>query len=113
MPRVASGDSAGLHFPGVYAGLLDRERERNERDDRRAAQMMAEHGFCYRRGRLLAERLEAGEPIVVRCAQVGLALWDRDRERDPQAGRPRLPFEREVRFVRVSSDDRVAPAAAP
>jgi hypothetical protein len=106
MPRVNSGTEAGLHFPGAYEALLDLERDRNERSDRTAARMMAEHGYFFRRNNgLLAERLAAGEPVVVRCAQLTLALWERDR----LEGRVRLPFERGVKFVRVSPDDRIVP----
>jgi hypothetical protein len=103
------GSPAGHVVPGVYETLLGFERERNERDDRLAAQMMAKDGFCNRRGRFLAERLEAGAAVVVRCAHLTLALWERDRERDPSALRVRLPFERGVWFVRVSHNDRVVP----
>jgi hypothetical protein len=69
--------------------------------------MMADKGFCYRRGRLLAERLEAGEPVVLDCATVELALWLRGRAPE----RVRLPFERGARRVRVSPDDRVVAQA--
>ncbi len=108
MPRVDLGAAAGLRVPGVYDALFQLERRRNERDDRCAARMMAAEGFCYRRGRLLAERLEAGESVLVDCAQVELALWDRDR--DGPAGRVRLPFGRAVRFARVNLDDTILPA---
>lgn len=56
------------------------------------------------------DQLEAGEPVVASCAQLSAALWDHDRKRDLSAPRPRLPFGRGVRLVRVSPDDRVVPA---
>lgn len=103
MPRAISG-AGGLKVVGVYAALLDLERERSERDDRRSARMIAAEGFCYRRGRLLAQRLAAGESVVLDCATVELALWYRNRQR------ARLPFGREARRrVQVSADDRILP----
>lgn len=107
MPRLI-GQEAGLHVPGVYQALLALERERNERDDRRVARTMAEHGHFFRRCRLFAERLEAGEAVTVARSTVESALWERDRPPRPV----RLPFDREVRLVRVTPDDRIAPAAA-
>jgi hypothetical protein len=109
MPRIASDAAAGLLFPGAYEALLDLERERNDRDDERAARTMGTEGFRYRRGRRLAERLEAGEWVVVDRAQLGLALTERDRKRESSAPRPQLPFGRGVRRVRVSPDDLVLP----
>jgi hypothetical protein len=106
MPRVESSAEAGLRVRGVYEALLALERERNERSDRRVARMMAERGHCFHRSKLLAERLEAGESVRVDRATVESALWERDRPPRPV----RLPFDREVRSVNVSPDDRVVPA---
>jgi len=107
MPRVDAGAAAGVHVPGAYEALWQLERERNGRDDRIAAPMMAEHGFCYRRGRRLAERLEAGETVAVERKAVELALWHRDRP----AQRVRLPFDRAIRFVEIAPNDRITPTA--
>jgi len=103
MPRLI-GQEAGLHVPGVYQALLDLERERNERDDRRRARPDA---FPGRRSRALSERLEAGEVVTVGRATVESALWERDRPPRPV----RLPFDRAVRFVAIRADDRIVPAA--
>lgn len=105
MPRLM-GHEVGLHVQGVYQALLALERERNESDDRRIARTMAEHGHCFRRSRLLAERLQAGEAVTVDRARVESALWERDRPPRPV----RLPFDPAVRLVQVSSDDRVLPS---
>jgi hypothetical protein len=81
MPRVDTSREAGLHIAGVYEALLDLERDRNERDDRRAEPMEREQGYHFRRGRLLGKRLEAGESVVLLRAQVELALslWEGQR----------------------------------
>lgn len=97
MPRLDAVASRGKHFPGVYGALLAAEMDRNERDDRRRAAWPDSR--CFRRSRLLAERLEAGEPVVVGRARVESALFDRSGVRE------RLPFHREVRSVEVSPDD--------
>jgi hypothetical protein len=109
MPRVESSADAGLRIRGAYAALLPLERDRFERSERTAARMKAEYGTFSRRntGGLL-ERLEAGEPVLVDRSRVELALWERDRPPRPV----RLPFDREVRSVRVAADDRIVPAAA-
>jgi hypothetical protein len=107
MPRVESSVEAGLCIRGVYAALLALERDRFERSERTAARMKAEHGTFFRRNTgWLVERLEAGETVTVDRATAESALWERDRT--PR--RVRLSFDREVRSVRVSPDDRVVPA---
>ena len=108
MPRLDSAASgAGIHVPGAYVALLDYERERNERSDRIAAEMMAADGCCFHRDRGLADLLEAGQPVMVSRGSVESALWLLDRP--PR--RVRLPLDRAVRFVQVSRDDRVRLAA--
>jgi hypothetical protein len=109
MPRVESSAEGGLRIREAYAALLALESDRFERSERTAARMKAEgDGTFYRRNSgWLVERLEASETVTVDRATVELALWERDRSPRPV----RLPFDREVRSVRVSSDDQVAPAA--
>jgi hypothetical protein len=104
LPRLV-GDAAGLVVSGVYAAMLALERERNERSDRIAARMMAEHGRCFRRNSRPAEQLEAGEAVVVDRVRVEPALWERDRPPAPV----RLPLARGVKRVRLTADDRVIP----
>jgi hypothetical protein len=107
MPRVESSSDAGLRIQGVYAALLAFERDRFERSERTAARMKSEYGtFCRRNNGCLIERLDAGEMVTVDRATVELALWERDRP----PNRVRLPFDREVRRVRVSPDDRLRAA---
>jgi len=105
VPKVDSGAEAGLYVAGAYQALLDLERDRNARDERRAERMMRAEGFCYHRGELLEERLDAGEAVVLGRAGVECALWYLDRRR------VRLPLHRSVRVVRVTAGDVVAPAA--
>jgi hypothetical protein len=62
---------------------------------------------CFCAPRQLLDLLEAGKPVILRPAAVSLALWLRDRPRR----RVRLPFDRSVRFVQVSTDDRIVPVA--
>lgn len=69
--------------------------------------MIAEHGHCFHRPTLIAERMEAGEPVLVGRATVELALWERDRP----TGRVRLPLACGVRRIEVRRDDRIVPAA--
>jgi len=98
-----------LHVPGVREALLLLERDRFERSERIAARMKAEYGtFCRRNNGRLIERLEAGETVTVNRATVESALWQQDRP----PSHVRLPFDREVRSVSVSPDDRIVPAAA-
>lgn len=110
MPQVKrSSRGAGLHVPGVREALLLLELDRFERSERTAARMKAEYGtFCRRNNGRLIERLDAGETVTVNRATVESALWQRDRPPRPA----RLPFDREVRAVRVSPDDRIVPAAS-
>ncbi|MCW2652304.1 MAG: hypothetical protein JWR32_3280 [Mycobacterium sp.] len=62
------------------------------------------------RGLLRAPRdllnLLPGKPVVVRRTGVDSALWRQDRPLRPV----RLPWDRSVRFVQVSADDRIKPA---
>jgi hypothetical protein len=92
---------------GAYRALLGRECDWNERADQLAAEMMAEHGYCYHRDRRLTELLEAGELVTLRRSTVESALWWLDRSQR----RVLLPFDRRVKFVAVSSSDHVSPAA--
>lgn len=110
MPRFDDSlVDVGLYVPGVYAALLDRERERNARSDQLAAYMQARDGCHFRRGRGLADRLDAGESVVLRRVSVEQAFWHRDRP----AGRVKLPLDRDVRHVEITADDRVAAVADP
>jgi hypothetical protein len=123
MPQVKRGSrGAGLHVPGVYQALLGYERAKYERrgeavviDGRklrvswRDKDDHAQGFFLWPRHRL--DQLEASESLLADCGAGEHALWERDSERDPSAPRPRLPFGRRVRSVRVSPDDRVVPAA--
>jgi hypothetical protein len=68
--------------------------------------MQAREGCHARRDPWLANALDAGAAVVVRRSLLELALWERDRPPRPV----RLPFDRSVRFVQVSSDDRITPA---
>jgi hypothetical protein len=91
----------------VYTALLNREHDRNARDEQRPARMQRELGYHYRRcNRRLAEVLEAGKPVVMNRGAVESAL-------SSQEGALRLPLDRSVRVVRVSADDRVIPAMEP
>ncbi len=107
MPRLDSGGSAGgIHISGVYRALAQREREQNAWYTRLAADMLARDGECSLPDTRLEELLEAGRPVIVQRARVESVLWLRDRPPRP----PRLPFDRAVRFVRVSPNDRIGPA---
>jgi hypothetical protein len=124
MPQVRRGSrGAGLHMPGVYAALFAYARARYESRGgeplviegieigKKQPAGVDEHGkegfFLYpRRGLLNA--LEAGKTVDVGRGWVEIALWERDRP----PNRVRLPFDREVRRVSVSPDDRIVPAAA-
>lgn len=120
MPQVKRGSrGAGLHMPGVYAALLASERAKYERRGEPAEFDGRQHRVTWKdrddhdQGfflwpRHLLDRLEAGDPVQVDRARVELALWERDRPPRPV----RLPFDREVRSVRVSPEDRLVPAAA-
>jgi hypothetical protein len=129
MPQVKRGSRrAGLHVPGVYQALLDHVRARYERRGREALVVdgrevgrkspagVDEHGregfFLYHRPGLL-DCLEARGQVVINPGHLEDALWYRDRERDPQAlrPRPRLPFNRGVKLVRLTPADRVIPVA--
>jgi hypothetical protein len=104
VPRIRGAQAdAGVLVPGVYEALRERECERNERDARLAARMQAELGYHYRRDRRSGELLEAGESVVMDRATV-------ERLSPSDDGVVRLPFHRSVRRVRVTQDDRVAPA---
>lgn len=127
MPQVKRGArGAGLHLPDVYRTLLEYERAMYDRrggkvvlvDGREVGKRVPagvdEHGkekfFLYPRRDFL-NLLEAGETVGVSVGRLEDALWSRDRKRDPSASRPRLPFARGVRRVRVSPDDRIVSAA--
>ncbi len=124
MARVSrKGASAGAAqvVSGVYAALLDYERERYygrgditviDGRELRVVWVDRDHhskGFFLWPPRHRLDRLEAGEPVVVDCRRVESAVWERDRARDESTPQVRLPFERGVRLVRVSTDDTVVP----
>lgn len=111
-------------MPGVYVALLEYERARYERrgevtviDGREIRVTWVEKDghskgcFVWSRDRL--DRIEAahatGAHVVVSLGQIEDALWRLDRERNSSAPRPRLQFERGLRYVRVSRDDRIVP----
>jgi hypothetical protein len=127
MPQVKRGSrGAGLHVPGVYQALLDHIRARYERRGREALVVdgrevgrkssagVDEHGndkfFLYHRPGVL-DCLEVGGQVVMNPGHLEDALWSRDRQQNPSAPRPSRLFGRGVKFVRVSSDDRVIPVA--
>lgn len=117
MPRVDRGAvGAGLRVPGVYRALLESERadyyrhgETIVREGREVQVIWADpndhSAGCFCGDRTLLDLLEAGKPVILKRVAVSSALWHRDRSH----WRP--PFERSVRFVQVSPDDRIAPAA--
>jgi hypothetical protein len=125
MPRVVERHSgSGLHVPGIYRGLMESERAEYERrgelvdfDGRELLVTWAnredhsEGFFLWPRDNL--DRLEAaaasGESVVVSRFDAERAMWDLDRTQ-PWVS-VRLPWDRSVRRVRVSSDDRILPAA--
>lgn len=121
MPQCRQGSrDAGLLIPGAYRAMLDYERAKYERRgevleiDGRELRVSWANEDDHAQGfsvwpRDLPDRLEAGEPIIMSCARFALALWQRDRERDPSAPRPRFALDRGARHVRVSRDDRVIP----
>jgi hypothetical protein len=101
IPRVEESSApSGVLIRGVYQALLDRERGLNERDDQRDRR-----GF--RRDRRLAELFEAGESVVCRRSCVESAVWECDRDQPRRW--VRLSFDRNVRFVQVTPDDRIIP----
>jgi hypothetical protein len=105
--RGAAAMDGGVHWPGIYAAMLAREREFVARYDRvlRADPNDPDAGFFrVPRGRL--DELEAGEPVVVRAVEVrspgrGLSEPPALLRLDPHA------------WVAVHPDDRIVPAASP
>lgn len=126
VPQRKRGGSrdAGLYIPGVYRALLDYERARYERRSgepvvidgveigKKTLAGVDEHGkdgfFLYSRRDAL-NSLEAGATVGLAVGRIADALWQRDRERDPQASRTRLPFGRSWERVQVSPDDQLVP----
>lgn len=107
MPRIrplggSSGALGGFRAPGLYAALLDGEREACLKWDPRwtrseAGRRGEEPPTFYRRSRYLLEALEAGKTVVVPLP--------------PKWG---LPWKRpEVRTVTVTPDDLVRPTDLP
>jgi hypothetical protein len=111
MPRFeAAAPAAGVRLPGAYGVLRARERARNERAERLAADMQAKYGCHARRDRRLGDALDAGAVVVVvQRSLLELALWERDRP----LRRVRLPFHSTVQLVAVSANDRIEPANDP
>jgi hypothetical protein len=110
-------------MPGVYEALLAHERTTYERHGgerlvidgvevgKKVPAGVDEHGkegFFLYPARHFLNRLEAADTVRVSRSRVELALWERDRPPRPV----RLPFDREVRSVEVTPDDRIVPAAA-
>lgn len=107
MPRIrplggSTGGVGGFRAPGLYAALLERERDYMERrplDPRWAYTAAAKRGedppFCYRRSRHLLDALEAGKTVLV-------SLPGREWG---------LPWTRpEVTVVTITADDVVQPS---
>jgi hypothetical protein len=109
MPRVEADSSCGaLRVPGLYAALLERERKRQERAERRSAVTYtypAEDLAVMRRPDHLLRALEAGEPVVVRGHDLG--GWSI----------PTVPLSPEQKdwpnWYTVTPDDRIVPAGYP
>jgi hypothetical protein len=105
VPRFEAGDGGALRVPGLYAALLQREREHREGHDAFEAQMIAEYGRFpwYPPPRRLLDELEAGLPVVVE----GRELRGRSV--------PKVPLRREQAYAwfEVSPGDTVTPAETP
>jgi hypothetical protein len=72
MPRVEAGSGGGLRVSGLYVALLEHERRCQDRADRRSVALYpADDGVVFRRSRHLLDKLEAGEPVVVRGHDLG------------------------------------------
>jgi hypothetical protein len=108
MPRVRplGGTSSGLggfRAPGLYAALLESERQRSDHHDPRwrrteAAKRGEEAPPRFRRSRRLLDALEAGKTVIVPLPS---RKWG-------------LPWTRpDVTTVTVTSDDVVRPTDAP
>lgn len=108
MARVRRGPAAvagGVRWPGIYAAMLQRERDFVARYDRvlRADPNDPDAGFfSVPRGRL--EDLENGEPVVVRAVELrGRGLGEK----------PALLRSDPHRWVAVHPDDLIVPAKSP
>jgi hypothetical protein len=103
MPRVEADScgGAGLHIPGLYRALLEKERTSQKRADRATERMREEFGYSSRRDRRLLEALEAGQTVIMPRWRVG------HRRSTPPVD---LPWDRQmVTTVAVSPDDVVSP----
>ena len=110
MPRFSADDGdghLGLRISGLYAQLLERERDKCGYPDPRktlADPTNPDAGFSCRPRNLL-EALEAGKPVLVQRSTVRSAYWYMKKvTRDP------LPWHRSVRTVQVSPSDVVTPS---
>jgi hypothetical protein len=107
MPRVshgASGVDGGITVRGVYAQLLEYQREKcGQPDPRRTYHPNESAAGFTQRPRFLLDALEAGKDVIVprRMAEVRHAFGFR------------LPWDRSVDTVRVSPDDVVSPTSEP
>lgn len=103
--RSAVAARVGVRVPGIYADLLMRERDSDDRSQAPAADR-AKRSLGFRRSRHLRDALEAGEPVVVSASQ----LVSR-RVQVPEHMRPGRRAG--VRWWRVSPDDVVERANSP
>jgi hypothetical protein len=98
MPRVDYSRGAGRRVPGVYAAMLEKEREQRvvwaDPDDHSAG--------VFRRDDKLLKLLEAGKPVIVQ------RWWVGSRKSKLSV---HWPYERgTVKFVQVNPDDTITPA---
>jgi len=113
VPRFSADDGEGqpgLRIPGLYAQLLDREREKHAGpaavDPRWTRQHPGEEfPAVYSRPESLLRALEAETPVLVQRSSMRLAYWYlTGARRDP------LPWHRSVRTVQVTSADVLSPS---
>jgi hypothetical protein len=106
VPRFSDGGfNGGVHVPGLYQALLEKERRRCAKPDPRrifSSDSRDDPAHVSRRSRSLLNVLEAGTPVVMPRWMVG------SRQSVPPVD---LPWDRSVvDSVHVSSDDVVRPA---
>ncbi|MDT5348329.1 MAG: hypothetical protein QOH91_1616 [Mycobacterium sp.] len=113
MPRVDYSRGAGRRVPGVYAAMLEKERERHDRygeavvlggrEQRVVWADPDDHSAgVFRRDDKLLKLLEAGKPVIVQ------RWWVGSRKSKLSV---HWPYERgTVKFVQVNPDDTITPA---
>lgn len=102
--------SAPLRVSGLYAQLLEREREKHTGPSAVDPRWRVDHPgeeapAVHRRPESLLRALEAGKTVLVQRAWVRSAYWYLTRvQGDP------LPWHRSVRTVQVTPDDGASPS---